>query len=186
MAVTPMFFNISILKPLAKNVNADVSNLRTVAVSDCVSNLFESVLLTKLNEQVRDNKKRMGFKQNSSCSHAVFMINQSIKCSVNLGRRVYICAIDVSKAFDKVNRTHLWAKLIDLAISPALILAIMSYYNDSFMMVLKNGECGKLFQTTVGVRQGGVLSPKLFSIYIDGLIKSVEALRGGVEIVKVN
>lgn len=59
MIVTPLFFNISVLKPIAKGTSVDttqVNNLRPVAVSDCVFNLLESLLLSKLNDQVIENK----------------------------------------------------------------------------------------------------------------------------------
>lgn len=91
-------------------------------------------------------------------------------------------AIDISKAFDKVNRTHLWAKLINMGVDSATIRALISYYNESWMLILKDGELGGCFRTTVGVRQGGVISPKLFSIYLDSLVSKIEALNCGTDI----
>jgi hypothetical protein len=95
---------------------------------------------------------------------------------------VYACAIDVSKAFDKVNRAHLWLKLFKKGAEPLIVLALMKYYGESYMLVMKEQEVGELFKTTVGVRQGGVVSPKLFSIYMDGLIGRIESLNVGVDI----
>lgn len=63
--VTPYFFNISIVKPLIKDSNKDtlsINNLRPVAISDVISNMYESVLLDRLNVQFMDNPKQFSFK----------------------------------------------------------------------------------------------------------------------------
>jgi hypothetical protein len=101
-----------------------------------------------------------------------------------LKQRLYVCAIDASKAFDKVNRLNLWNKLIDRKINPVIIIALINYYNQSQSIIENNNEISKLFKTTLGVRQGGTISPKLFSIYIDELIKQVESSDAGVKINK--
>jgi hypothetical protein len=99
-----------------------------------------------------------------------------------LKKRLYACAIDASKAFDKVNRLNLWVKLIKNNIKPAIIIATINYYNVSLMLVENDGEYSNIFITTIGVRQGGKVSPKLFSIYINELIKEVEKSKSGLEI----
>lgn len=53
------------------------------------------------------------------------------------------------------------------------------------MLVMKEHEIGELFRTTVGVRQVGVISPKLFSIFMDDLIGEIEKLNVGVNIGQV-
>lgn len=101
---------------------------------------------------------------------------------------MYMTAIDVSKAFDKVNRTHLWAKLIQKGIVSLIVRVLIAYYNDAWMLVQKDNEVGGIFRTTVGVRQGGVISPKLFSMYLNDLIEEIEATDCVTEIgsIKIN
>ncbi|RNA40614.1 RNA-directed DNA polymerase from mobile element jockey-like [Brachionus plicatilis] len=182
---TPYLFNISLLKPIIKNTkssNKDISNMRPVAISHALANIFEAVLLKELEEDYKDSEKQFGFKKKSSCSHAVFTLKQAIKISRLANKRLYVCAIDASKAFDKVNRTNLWAKLIQKNIHPAIILATYHYYNQSMMIVNNEDEYSSLFKTTLGVRQGGIMSPKLFSIYLDHLIKQIESLDLGIKL----
>ena len=85
-----------------------------------------------------------------------------------------------------MNREHLWLKLIQNNIDEATIKALIAYYNDSWMLVKKDDEVGGFFKTTVGVRQGGVISPKLFSIYVESLIPDIERCEAGVAIGTVN
>ena len=95
-------------------------------------------------------------------------------------KRLYVAAIDASKAFDKVNRDTLWCKLIDMNIKPSIISGLKNYYDCSTMLVSNNGEYSSIFRTTTGVKQGGVISPKLFAIYMDDLINDVEKLEHGI------
>jgi retron-type reverse transcriptase len=85
---------------------------------------------------------------------------------------VYACAIDASKAFDKVNR-ELLMHILHRKVDDEIWLILRSYYNNSSAYV-KNGEkVSPLFTTSIGVKQGGPLSPKLFSIYINELINRI-------------
>lgn len=153
----PFLFNISILKPIVKDTkksNKDANNLRSVAVSDAFSNIFEAVLLNELEKQYTDKDQQFCFKKNSSCSHAVFVLKQAIKLSNHLKRRLYVCAIDASKAFDKVIRMNLWKKLISKNIHPAIAMSIIKYYGESLMIIQMGYVFSKLFKTSLGVRQG--------------------------------
>jgi hypothetical protein len=160
--IQPDGFNVSILKPIIKNdkkPNDEISNTRPVAISDCLQNLFEKVLLYEVNKCHSEHKQQFGFKSNSSCSHAVFNIVQAANFAKQTGQRLYTCAVDASKAFEKVSRPHLWFKLMEINISAAIVLAIILYYSESFMIVQIDDNFSELFRTTMGVRQGGGPKP---------------------------
>lgn len=181
-SVVPSLFNICIIKPLIKNASKpsnSLDNLRPVAVSDCISNMFESVILERLTSQIPDKDKQFGFKPESSCHHAMFVLRQAVKAAKYENKKVFACAIDVSKAFDRVNRDHLWLKLIKYEVDAPFVLSLRAYYNEALMLVLNNEECSSAFRTTVGVRQGGVVSPKLFSVYMDELVDLITNCESG-------
>ena len=75
-----------------------------------------------------DHQKQFGFKKNSSCNHAIFVLLQALHYSKIRKMCLYTIAIDFSKAFDKVNREYLWCKHIEYGIDPAIIRAIIIYY----------------------------------------------------------
>ncbi|RNA14504.1 RNA-directed DNA polymerase from mobile element jockey-like [Brachionus plicatilis] len=180
----PFHFNTSILKPLVKDQNKptdESNNLRPVAISDTTSNLYETILLQELSKEHLDHPKQFGFKKSSSCQHAVFTLNQAIRISNKIKKRLYVCAIDASKAFDKINRKILWSKLIKMNISPSIVHAIMTYYGSSQIIVSNENEYSDVFNISIGVKQGGPLSPKLLSIYMERLIGDIEKLDVGVE-----
>ena len=174
--VNPELFNISCIKPIIKDPKKptdDISNTRPVAISDVMANMYERTILNRINVTHMDAHKQFGFKTNSSCSHAVFVLKAAARIAKARGQRLYACAIDASKAFDKVSRSKLWLKLIEKQIAPELIIAIYKYYENSLMLVQIDDEFSELFLTINGVRQGGAISSKLFSVYVEKMISRV-------------
>ena len=87
---------------------------------------------------------------------------------------LYTCFIDYFKAFDSVNHQGMWNLLREMDFDPKIIFLIRSLYEgEQSAMQL---ECGttEWFPVTKGVRQGCILSPHLFSIYTEGIMREVE------------
>lgn len=112
--------------------------------------------------------------------HATFVLWNAIIKSKAQGKRLYTCAIDASKAFDKVNRLILWYRMIKIKINLAIKLAIMLYYNRSEIIIVIENGYSDIFDSEVGVRQCGPLSPELFSIYIEPLLEKVKTSSAGI------
>ena len=64
----------------------------------------------------------------------------------------------------------LWATMKKYNISTNLIQVIKNRYDKATSAVLFNGSIGDWFRTTVGVRQGCLLSPTLFNIFLERII----------------
>ena len=82
---------------------------------------------------------------------------------------MYVAFLDASKAFDKISHWTLFRKLIDRNVPMYLIKVLCYWYQHQLMSVRWGYSISNVFNVTNGVRQGGILSPKLFNIYIDGL-----------------
>lgn len=79
--------------------------------------MFERVILNRINITHMDAHKQFGFKENSSCNHAVFVLKVAARKAKARDQRLYACAIDASKSFDKVSRSKLWLKLTEKQIN---------------------------------------------------------------------
>ena len=80
-----------------------------------------------------------------------------------------VAFLDASKAFDKISNWTLFRKLVDRCV-PLYLVMILCYWYQKQEMTVRWGACiSDSFNVTNGVRQGGILSPQLFNIYIDGL-----------------
>ena len=79
--------------------------------------------------------------------------------------------IDFKKAFDRVWHEGLWQVLRNFGIEEGLIQTIQALYNTSSSAVLLNNQIGDYFKTSVGVRQGCLLSPVLFNLFLENIMR---------------
>jgi hypothetical protein len=85
---------------------------------------------------------------------------------------MHLCFLDLEKAFDKVPHDRLWDCLRRKNIPETLICAIQSFYKTCRNYVRTSNEKSEEFKTNKGVRQGDILSPYLFILLMDDVIKA--------------
>ena len=113
--MVPDAFGRGIIIPLVKNLDGDKTvsdNYRSITLSRVISKLFELVLMELFGDQLCTYKLQFGFKSKSSCSHAIFVMRTIIDHYVKSASTVTISALDISKAFDRVNHFALLRLLI--------------------------------------------------------------------------
>ncbi|KAJ8398441.1 hypothetical protein AAFF_G00426960 [Aldrovandia affinis] len=94
-----------------------------------------------------------------------------------------ICNKIWQSAFDRVWHAALWATMRKYNISPNLVSIIQNLYNKATSAVLHNGAFGDWFRTMTGVRQGCLLSPLLFNIFLERIMAdALEDHEGSVSI----
>ena len=106
---------------------------------------------------------------------AVTMLKETIKSYTLKGSNVYSAFLDLSKAFDKVNHNILMSKLMKTNASPSIIQTLIDMYNKQFVRVCFNNVKGDFWRLGNGVRQGGIISPLLFNLYINDAIKEISS-----------
>ncbi len=82
-------------------------------------------------------------------------------------RKLFAAFMDLEKAYDRVDRMGLWDTLRVCGVGGQLLEGIRFFYENASASVRVNGELGESFSVEVGVRQGCVMSPWLFNIYMD-------------------
>ena len=115
-------------------------------------------------------EEQAGFRAGRSSAEQIF--NLHVLCEKYLQHKQDLCHvfIDFKKAFDRVWHAALWATTKKYSISTNLIQVIKNLYNKATSSVLFNSNIGDRFRTTVGVRQGRLLSPTLFNIFLERIM----------------
>ncbi|CAF1120528.1 unnamed protein product, partial [Brachionus calyciflorus] len=142
----PTSLNIGIVKLLVKDTSkntSDINNMRPLTISDVWSIILEKILLREIIDSYETRSNQFGFRAGSSCGHSVFTLKELVLFNKRKKRRTYVCSIDASKAFDKINRTMLWSKLIDeVFIGGPLSPILFSIYIDKLGQMLNKLATG--------------------------------------------
>ena len=99
-------------------------------------------------------------------------------------KHLYVLAVDLTKAFDKVFRPLLWLNMFRTGISTFIILALMNYFDNSLVVIELDDERSDVFRTLLGVKQGPS-SPTLFNFIAHQIIVDIEQLDIGVSVGKL-
>ena len=105
---------------------------------------------------------------------------QIIELYQSIHKRVYCAFIDYSKAFDTVDRTFLWQKLLSLNIDGNFFNVIKNMYDMAKSCVRQNNLMSEYFLCNIGVRQGDNLSPLLFALFINDFSKYIDGKYRGL------
>ena len=115
------------------------------------------------------------------CAHATFVLKEICRYNKSKNKTTYVIAIDASKAFDRVNRNKLWNTMFEMNIRPALIIALKVYYENFYIIVVNGKNYAAPFITTVGVKQGGCISPDLYKLYSEIIVVLIRLLNYGIK-----
>jgi hypothetical protein len=176
----PSQFGQGLLIPIPKDSGArgilKVNQFRGITISPVISKVFEHCILKLYKAYLYSSDRQFGFKKNIGCNHAIFTVRKTIDYFVDNGSTVNMCCLDVASAFDRVNYRGLFLKLLDRGAPMNLICVLNDWYSKSECSV-KWGNCiSNAFSLAAGVRQGGVLSPILFSVYVDNILRKLDYL----------
>ena len=169
----PTQWTQSLVITLPKKGNLQLcSNYRTISLISHPSKIMLRVILNRLKPQAERiiAEEQAGFRPGRSTTEQV--CNLRILCEKYLQHQqdLYHVFIDFKKAFDRVWHAALWATMNAYNINANLIKVIRNLYARASSAVYLNGSIGEWFRTTVGVRQGCLLSPALFNIFLERIM----------------
>ena len=162
----------TIIVPILKDRKADITsmdNYRPIAITCIMSKVLETVLLKRCSERLYTTDNQFGFKPSHGTDMAVFSLKQIIEYYQLKNSPVYVCYLDASKAFDKINHWVLFNKLLNRNIPSLFVRIIYFWYTQQTFIVRWGCTLSLDFKVINGVRQGGILSPYFFNLYINDL-----------------
>ena len=173
---------ISTIVPLVKDKLGDVNssnNYRSIALSSLILKVFDWVVILAFEKNLTTDELQFGYKQNTSTSMCTWLAVETIDYFVRNGSEIFVGVMDMSKAFDNVKQSVLFWQLIERGLPTIYLRLILVMYTQQSANVIWNGETSEEFPIGNGVKQGGVLSPRLFCIYIDVLFTHLRKKKTG-------
>ena len=172
---------VPVIKDKAGNINAK-DNYRPIALASIISKVVEMIMLNRMETFLLTQPNQFGFKKKHGTDQCIFAIKELINKYKNKGSCVYTCFLDASKAFDRVCHSKLFLKLNERGIPGYLIRILIYWYGNQTMCIRWGSKISENFRVTNGVRQGSILSPHLFKIYVDDLSIALNSLKIGCAI----
>ena len=102
------------------------------------------------------------------------MVQETVSYYVQNGSKVYGLLLDMSKSFDRLNYCKLFRLLLRRDVCPTVCRLLLNMYIRQTLRVRWNYSVSYNCNTTNGMKQGGVISPTLFCIYMNGLLNELE------------
>ena len=172
---------IPLIKNKLKNAS-DPGNYRPIAITTIASKIFETLLFEQLKPYLETSDNQFGFKPKHSTDACIYLLKEMLSYYASSNSPVFLCFVDVRKAFDRVNYHKLFLKLHSRG-TPLYLVGILNYwFNTQQFCVSWGNVLSTKFGSANGLRQGGILSPHLFNVYTDDLNHQLNTLPIGCTI----
>ena len=181
--IYPSQWSEAIISPLhKKGSKSDVSNYRGLSLLCTISKIFTKILNTRLMTWAERNglidEAQGAYRKGRSTTDHIFTLHSIIqKHLCRSGGRFYVAFIDFSRAFDSVPHSVLWYRMLHEGVHGKIFTVFKSMYAQLKSCVKTPNGLSDLFLCTVGTRQGCMVSPFLFALYIDELVTMCNQLQ---------
>ena len=179
--LVPTSWCVAIICPIYKKNGPRSSSdcYRGISLLSCIGKLFTSAINRRLKDTLEKENvigpEQAGFRSRHSTTDHAFALHCILAFYLNRHKRVYAAFLDYKKAFDRVDRTYLWLKLISYGIDGKVLNVIRNIYSQAKSCVRTHEGMSEIFRSCTGVRQGENLSPLLFAMYINDFKEFISA-----------
>ena len=158
-------------------------NYRGISLLAIAGKVLAKIVLNRLKPILEEvlPESQCGFRAGRSTSDMIFTLRQLQEKAVEQHQPLYVVFVDFTKAFDTVDRTTLWKILEAYGFPDKLVNIIKQFHFQMKALVSVGGVPSDAFVVNHGVKQGCVLAPTLFSLYLTAVLETMNAgLNGGV------
>lgn len=151
----------------------DCNNYRTIALICHASKILLIIILKRLKQKVEFELSdcQAGYRSNRGTADMLFVLQNIIEKVKGTNEELFITFIDYSKAFDSVIHQHLFETMRKMGFPKHIISLISSLYENQRGTIRWDNQKCEFFNISKGVRQGCILSPHLFNIYTEQVMR---------------
>ena len=183
----PLDWKRSVFIPNPKKGNAkECSNYPTIALISHTSIVRLKILQARLQQYVNHELSdvQASFRKGRGVKHQIANIPCIIEKAREFQKNIYFCIIDYPKTFDCVDHNKLWKILKEMGIPDHLTCLLRNLYGGQEATVRSGHGTTDWFQMGKGVHRGCILSPCLFNLYAEYIMRStgLEEVQAGIKI----
>ncbi|GFO23899.1 endonuclease-reverse transcriptase [Plakobranchus ocellatus] len=174
----PTDLSKSIFIALPKKPGATECELhRTISLMSHITKILLKIIMLRIRNKIKSEiaEEQCGFVEDKGISNAMYILRTLIERALEVQKDVYLCFIEYTKAFDKVRHDEIITELKQLNINgkDLRIIKKTMYWEQTAAMRIEN-KTSIFLDIKRGVRQGCVLSPDLFSLYSEIIMRNLE------------
>lgn len=153
-------------------------NFRGISLLSIPGKVYALVIMARvschIDAQLLDCQS--AFRRGRGLTDSLFTIRMIMSKCVEFGQPLHMAFVDLRKAYDSVPRDALWRVLRVYGVHQKLVGLLEDLHTGTQAAVRMGGGLSEWFDVRSGVRQGCVIAPLLFNIYIDFVVKQALAL----------
>ena len=156
----------------------DCTKYRGLSIGSTLCKIGMKIIIKRISKFYESQLKRtqFGFRKGMGCNDGLYMMKQLQDIATLSQRRLYVCFIDLTAAFDHVNRDLLFQTIRSRLHSgqDTTNIDIIEHLYKSTKSYMQNSDPESSFPTSSGVRQGGLEGPPLFNLFSDFVLRVYE------------
>ena len=170
---------VGLLTPIFKNkgLKTQATNYRGIAVLPVISKIIEAIIKVRIQNQILEIQSRTqrGFTSGSSPVNSALPVEECYLEVVDNDTDCQIIILDAKATFDKVIHSHMLRRVYQAGIDDKHWVLIKRLHENAVSSVKWADQRSEPFEVNQSVRQGGILSTDLYKLYINPLLKRLEA-----------
>ena len=183
----PQMFKLGYITPIYKKHGKhihDPNSYRRITITSLIGKILEKFILQTAFAKIESGQTPLqkGFTKGTSATTAALMFTVALAEARDTKTTLYTACIDASKAFDVVWHNSMLRKLYNLGLPSACWNILKDSYAEMSSVVNWEGELSKPFLERQGVRQGGIISPSAYKMFLNPLLNLYSTNSLGLQI----